>query len=93
MRHTGQPRVAGEETRYALDEGKGENPPLFDDMRCPDVLIPPHDDGVGGTVASESALRSAGTFLSWTRAPPPTIETPLPVGQKPSKQTQPLLQI
>ncbi|GFO16771.1 hypothetical protein PoB_004327600 [Plakobranchus ocellatus] len=27
--------------------------------------------GVGGTVASESALRSAGTFLSRVRAPPP----------------------
>ncbi|GFO07242.1 hypothetical protein PoB_003374700 [Plakobranchus ocellatus] len=27
--------------------------------------------GVGGTVASESALRSAGTLLSRVRAPPP----------------------
>ncbi|GFN89764.1 hypothetical protein PoB_001627000 [Plakobranchus ocellatus] len=27
--------------------------------------------GLGGTVASESALRSAGTFLSRVRAPPP----------------------
>ncbi|GFO49839.1 hypothetical protein PoB_007634400 [Plakobranchus ocellatus] len=27
--------------------------------------------GVGGTVASESALRSAGTILSRVRAPPP----------------------
>ncbi|GFO17225.1 hypothetical protein PoB_004373000 [Plakobranchus ocellatus] len=27
--------------------------------------------GVGGTVASESALRSAGTFLPRIRAPPP----------------------
>ncbi|GFO49101.1 hypothetical protein PoB_007560600 [Plakobranchus ocellatus] len=27
--------------------------------------------GVGGTVASESTLRSAGTLLSWVRAPPP----------------------
>ncbi|GFO20027.1 hypothetical protein PoB_004653200 [Plakobranchus ocellatus] len=26
--------------------------------------------GVDGTVASESALRSAGTLLSWVRAPP-----------------------
>ncbi|GFO12857.1 hypothetical protein PoB_003936200 [Plakobranchus ocellatus] len=26
--------------------------------------------GVGGTVAGESALRSAGTLLSWFRAPP-----------------------
>ncbi|GFN90512.1 hypothetical protein PoB_001701800 [Plakobranchus ocellatus] len=27
--------------------------------------------GVGGTVASESALRSTGTLLPWVRAPPP----------------------
>ncbi|GFN99367.1 hypothetical protein PoB_002587300 [Plakobranchus ocellatus] len=27
--------------------------------------------GVGGSVAIESALRSAGTHLSWVRAPPP----------------------
>ncbi|GFN89112.1 hypothetical protein PoB_001561800 [Plakobranchus ocellatus] len=27
--------------------------------------------GVGGTVASESAMRSAGTFLSQAQAPPP----------------------
>ncbi|GFO47741.1 hypothetical protein PoB_007424600 [Plakobranchus ocellatus] len=30
-----------------------------------------HKWGVGGTVASESALRSAGTLLSRVRAPPP----------------------
>ncbi|GFO42768.1 hypothetical protein PoB_006927300 [Plakobranchus ocellatus] len=29
------------------------------------------DGGVGGTVASESALKSAGAFLSRVRAPPP----------------------
>ncbi|GFO44625.1 hypothetical protein PoB_007113000 [Plakobranchus ocellatus] len=33
--------------------------------------------GVGGTVASESALRSAGTLLSRIRAPPPA---PWPYG-------------
>ncbi|GFO28061.1 hypothetical protein PoB_005456600 [Plakobranchus ocellatus] len=33
--------------------------------------------GVGGTVARESALRSAGTLLSQVRAPPPA---PLPDG-------------
>ncbi|GFN96327.1 hypothetical protein PoB_002283300 [Plakobranchus ocellatus] len=27
--------------------------------------------GVGGTVANESALRSAVTLLSWVRTPPP----------------------
>ncbi|GFO32559.1 hypothetical protein PoB_005906400 [Plakobranchus ocellatus] len=30
----------------------------------------PNERGVGGTVASESALRSAGTLLSRVRAPP-----------------------
>ncbi|GFO39692.1 hypothetical protein PoB_006619700 [Plakobranchus ocellatus] len=41
--------------------------------RCPSVF-PKHSLaywGIGGTVASESALRSAGTFLSRVRAQPP----------------------
>ncbi|GFO38112.1 hypothetical protein PoB_006461700 [Plakobranchus ocellatus] len=33
------------------------------------ILLP--NGGVGGTVASESALRSAGTILSRVRTPPP----------------------
>ncbi|GFO43647.1 hypothetical protein PoB_007015200 [Plakobranchus ocellatus] len=33
--------------------------------------LPFLERGVGGTVASESALRSAGTLLSRVRAPPP----------------------
>ncbi|GFN76337.1 hypothetical protein PoB_000284300 [Plakobranchus ocellatus] len=35
-------------------------------------ILPYFIRGVGGTVASESALRSAGTLLSRVRAPPPT---------------------
>ncbi|GFO26673.1 hypothetical protein PoB_005317800 [Plakobranchus ocellatus] len=34
-------------------------------------FLPSFSRGVGGTVASEPALRSAGTLLSRVRAPPP----------------------
>ncbi|GFO16138.1 hypothetical protein PoB_004264300 [Plakobranchus ocellatus] len=37
-----------------------------------EILDPALREGLGDTVASESALRSAGTLLSRVRAPPPT---------------------
>ncbi|GFO20263.1 hypothetical protein PoB_004676800 [Plakobranchus ocellatus] len=41
------------------------------------------DWGVGGTVASESALRSAGTLLSRFRVPPPAPWPDVTEGPKP----------
>ncbi|GFO14956.1 hypothetical protein PoB_004146100 [Plakobranchus ocellatus] len=43
---------------------------MRENFECRATSSTPHG-GVGGTVASESALRSAGTLLSRVRAPPP----------------------
>ncbi|GFO40750.1 hypothetical protein PoB_006725500 [Plakobranchus ocellatus] len=39
------------------------------------LIRSPESWGVGGTVASEFALRSAGPILSWVRAPPSALRS------------------
>ncbi|GFO18102.1 hypothetical protein PoB_004460700 [Plakobranchus ocellatus] len=59
--------------KYAQRRGKEEKGDFQERGRdeLEGVPIPFSLGGVDGTVASESALRSAGNLLSWVRAPPP----------------------